>query len=136
MTSKLMHAIVGVGIAFGSGTGCGGSSQSTEDEPNGPDVSKFDPFCDATWPTTKGNPGPPACVDPMSQCDAILTVGCRGALGPQHCDFIRYSAFCVDGEWMCHPDTIPETECRCYGEAPPGSVCTDMGLVPADGGAG
>jgi len=135
MTSKLLHAIVGVGIAFGSGAGCGGSSQSTEDAPEGPDVSKFDPFCDATWPTTKGQPAPPACTDPMSECDPVTRLSCRDALGPLQCDFIRYSAFCIDGAWLCHPDTIREVDCRCYGELPAGTVCTEMGPMPA-GGAG
>jgi hypothetical protein len=134
MTSKLLHAIVGVGIAFGSGAACGGNSQSTEDAPQGPDTSKFDPFCDATWPTTKGNPSPPACVDPDKECAANQTLGCRDKLGPLHCGYIRSSAFCIDGEWLCHPDTITETECRCYGPLAEGQVCTDMGVV--DGGAG
>lgn len=131
MTSKLLHAIVGVGIAFGAGTGCGGTSTSEEGEnpSDGPDRSKFDPFCDATWPTTKGNPGPPACTDPMMQCDQGARLSCAKSLGGRQCDFERYSAFCIDGEWLCHPDHVDYTHCRCYGETPPGMVCTDTGWM-------
>lgn len=131
MTSKLLHAIVGLGIAVGAGTGCGGSSQSPKDEANGPDTSKFDPFCDSTWPTTKGNPGPPACVDPMNECDIGTRLTCYESPGPMRCDGERHSAFCIDGKWMCHPDTINALDCRCFGEAPPNQTCTQDGWMPA-----
>ena len=28
----------------------------------------LDAFCDAPWPTTKGSPPVPACVDPLGEC--------------------------------------------------------------------
>lgn len=136
MTSKLLHAIVGVGIAIGAGAGCGGSSVSSEVEPKGPDTSKFDPFCDASWPTTKGSPGPPACVDPMNQCDPSTRVVCYAPLEPKRCDYERSSAFCIDGTWQCHPELVDAVNCKCFGDGPPGYVCTDTGWMPAPGGAG
>jgi hypothetical protein len=137
MTSKLLHAIVGVGIAFGAGVGCGGSSTSVEEggPPNGgPDLSKFDPFCDAAWPTTKGSPGPPACTDPKNECDPLARTTCAESLGGLRCDYERYSAFCIDREWVCHPEHVDYTECRCLGEVPPGRVCTEMGWTATGAG--
>jgi hypothetical protein len=136
MTSKLLHAIVGVGIAVGAGTGCGGSSQSADEPPEGPDLSKFDPFCDATWPTTKGNPGPPACTDPMNECDPAMRLYCGKSTGRMQCDYTRYSSFCIDQEWVCHPDHVEMTECKCLGEPPPNYVCTETGWMMAGGSAG
>jgi hypothetical protein len=138
MTSKLLHAIVGVGIAFGAGAGCGGSSSSESDAATdgGPDTSKFDPFCDATWPTTKGYPGPPACTDPRNECDPHTRLTCASSLGGARCDDERYSAFCIEGAWVCHPDQVVFTDCRCFGEIPPGKVCTESGWATPAGGAG
>jgi hypothetical protein len=134
-TTNLLHAIVGVGIAMGAGTACSGSSTSQEASPDdGPDVSKFDPFCDATWPTTKTTPAPPACTDPNLECDEFTRLPCAEPLGARQCGFERFSAFCIDGEWLCHPDHVDYTGCRCFGETPPGKVCTPTGWMPASPG--
>lgn len=136
MTSKLLQAIVGVGIAFGAGTGCGGSSTSVDDAPNdGPDASKFDPFCDSTWPTTKGNPGPPLCTDPQMACDPLTRLSCVKPIDGLRCEHERHSGFCIDGEWQCHPDQVDYTTCRCFGEPPPDMVCTETGWMSTGPGS-
>jgi hypothetical protein len=128
-----LHAIVGVGIAFGAG--CGGSSTESETaNDDGPDPSKFDPFCDSTWPTTKGSPGPPTCTDPKNECDPVTRLSCSVSLGGLRCDYERHSAFCVDGAWLCHPDQADIAQCRCFGEIPPGMVCTETGWAPTSPG--
>jgi hypothetical protein len=141
-TSKLLHAIVGVGIAFGGGTACGGTSTSQEQSPTsqeespdaGPDVSKFDPFCDAAWPITKATLPPPVCTDPNLECDEFTRLACAKPITSLQCEFTRYSAFCIDGEWACHPDQVDYTECRCFGDAPPGLVCTLTGWMSSSPG--
>jgi hypothetical protein len=130
MTSKLLHAIVGVGIAFGAG--CGGSSDETAKD-DGPDPSKFDPFCDTAWPTTKANQAPPMCTDPASECDPVTRLVCAKPLDGRSCEG-RHSAFCIEGEWLCHPDQVASTECSCFSDNFP--FCTESGWSEADGGAG
>jgi hypothetical protein len=124
MTSKLLHAIVGVGIAFGSGAGCGGSSASDEEAANGGPDPRFDPFCDTTWPTTKATPAPPACTDPTNECDAATRHTCAKPLGGDGCEG-RHSPFCIEGEWLCHPDQVASSECACFSDLFP--FCAESG---------
>jgi hypothetical protein len=114
MTSKLLHAIVGVGIAFGAG--CGGSSTESETA------------------NDEGSPGPPTCTDPKNECDPVTRLSCSVSLGGLRCDYERHSAFCVDGAWLCHPDQADIAQCRCFGEIPPGMVCTETGWAPTSPG--
>jgi hypothetical protein len=52
------------GGCLGHSTDAGdGDKELGDDVDTGGDVA-LDPFCDAAWPTTKGNPYPPSCVDP------------------------------------------------------------------------
>ena len=80
MASKLFHTIVGFGISLGAAVACGGESETRVHEGSagdggvtppgdaGPDAPP-DAFCDASWPTTKGQPPPPLdCVDPRGEC--------------------------------------------------------------------
>src|SRR5687767_459049 len=133
MTSKLLHAIVGVGIAFGAG--CGGSSSSEGDAApeGGPDPSKFDPFCDTTWPTTKATQAAPACTDPNNECDPGTRHTCAKPLGGQRCEE-RHAPFCIEGEWLCHPDQVESTECACFSDNFP--FCAESAWAQPDGGAG
>lgn len=73
-----------------------------------------DAFCDAAWPTTKGNPGPPACVDPNGECaDAGSPTYCWKDDGTGACDFGQSLApFCVGVQWQCQSGTIPAADCR------------------------
>jgi hypothetical protein len=71
-TSRLFQAIVGFGIALGA-VGCA-SSESQDDEAAATEAAQtHDPFCEVSWPTTKGGGGPrpstaQACIDPHHQC--------------------------------------------------------------------
>lgn len=96
MSSRLFHAIVGVGVSVGT-TACSG----LVDEPGPSPVADardasiardvwqdtdakadaasdarviFDAFCDAPWPTTKGGGRPeqrPACTNPEGRCVVV-----------------------------------------------------------------
>jgi hypothetical protein len=75
-TSRLFHAVVGVGIALGAlSVGCAVSADPTE-ESNATEAAQtqgHDPFCEVSWPTTKGGGGPrpsaaQSCIDPHHQC--------------------------------------------------------------------
>jgi hypothetical protein len=134
MTSKLLHAIVGVGIAFGTGAGCGGSTASESDgAADGTPDPRFDPFCDTTWPTTKATQAPPACTDPNNECDPGTRHTCAKPLGGQRCEE-RHAPFCIEGQWLCHPDQVESTECACFTDNFP--FCTENGWAQADAGAG
>lgn len=77
-----------------------------------------DAFCDAAWPTTKGNPKPPACVDPNGECvDAgppshCIPVADAGDAGS--CDWGAGTSapFCVDNEWRCQAGTVDWGTCQ------------------------
>jgi hypothetical protein len=160
MTSKLRRTIVGVGIAlggaapgcFGNSTADGDASDSDDDtfdagdpDAGGPDASfdassdafadSVNPFCDVSWPPTKGNPTPGrvACVDPLGECvDAWPPNRCYKMLDPGVCitDQDRQGPlYCVNGEWHCPPGSDDGTACRCF---PPSEA--DIGICP-DAGA-
>jgi hypothetical protein len=75
-----------------------------------------DAFCDAAWPTTKGNPGPPKCTDPNGECaDAGFPNYCVGQDDAGACDFAwnkTTAPFCVNKEWRCQPGTTSIDQCQ------------------------
>lgn len=154
MGSRLFHTLVGVGISLGAtGTGCGGqSTDAAESVTRGTTVgsggSDFgggsgapgtaaqggdgsDPFCDTTWPTTKGDPPIPECVDPDHECQDEFALRCLIPVGEFACDggFERsYAPFCVDGSWECEAGLVPVTECKCLAPLAEGQICTEDGI--------
>jgi hypothetical protein len=121
----------------GSAAGVSGAGGLTDAGTDGPD-----PFCDTTWPTTKGNPAaPPTCADqaacggPVNDAGFPRWLQCRVRLGDFQCEYFHVTSYCKDGEWACPPDGIPPGDCRCFGPTPAGMICTEDGFVPIDGGA-
>jgi hypothetical protein len=72
-----------------------------------------DAFCDAAWPTTKGNPKPPACTDPNDECvDAGSPGYCVPVGDAGTCEWSgTFAPFCVNQEWRCQPGTIDWGSC-------------------------
>ena len=74
-----------------------------------------DAFCDAAWPTTKGNPKPPACTDPNGECtDAGPHPRCVPLDDAGACDWSvieTTAAFCVNKEWRCQSGTVEWGTC-------------------------
>ena len=97
--------------------------------------ASIDPFCDVSWPPTKGNrfSGPVACVDPLRECTGKqLPYQCIRLIEPFVCDFRETRVgplYCIGGEWRCPPGTDEGARCRCYGPRPPGQTCTDAGPI-------
>jgi hypothetical protein len=95
----------------------------------------IDPFCDVSWPPTKGNEfsGPVACVDPLRECsNEPLPYRCIRLLEPYVCDLTETRVgplYCIGGAWRCPPGTDDGARCVCYGPLPPGKTCTDAGLM-------
>jgi hypothetical protein len=147
MASKLFHSLVGFGISLGAAVACGGASapQGIGDDgaagegmhsPDAGTDAPPDAFCDASWPTTKGQPGPPLdCVDPLGECAHLgHPIRCATMTEPWTCESIEMAAFCVDGAWSCEPNgRVPLSECRCWCPTPNGYVCTENGIMPAGG---
>lgn len=72
-----------------------------------------DAFCDAAWPTTKGNPKPPACTDPNNECsDAGPPHYCVPVDDAGACGFTTTAPFCVNKEWRCQSGTIDWGTCQ------------------------
>lgn len=75
-----------------------------------------DAFCDAAWPTTKGNPKPPGCTDPNGECvDAGPMHRCIPVDDAGGCDWTAFQTtapFCVSSEWRCSPGTVNLEECQ------------------------
>lgn len=142
MASKLFHTLVGFGISLGAAVACGGTSGTIGNEgaagtsgDAGTDAPP-DAFCDASWPTTKGQPPPPLeCVDPLGECAHLgFPARCATPTAPWTCEGTETAAYCVDGQWSCEPHgRIPLAECRCWGTTPPGYVCTENGLELSGG---
>ena len=98
----------------------------------------LDAFCDAAWPTTKGNPGGPTC-GPIDGCaDAGPAPRCYAELGPSTCATSTGSSgsgsgstgsgqvlavWCVGGKWECPTGSIPDNECKCWGPLEAGQTC-------------
>jgi len=161
MTSKLRRTIVGVGIALGgTAPGCFGSSSADDAAPGSgdddtsdggvPDAQSSDaamdastdawpdatdPFCDVSWPPTKGNPTPGtvACVDPLGECaNAFPPSRCFKMVEPGACltnQDRQGPLYCVNGQWECPPGTDNGASCWCW---PPSEA--DVGICP-DAGA-
>jgi len=167
MRSKLFRAVVGVGLSLGgSGAGCSGNSTSDDDgsggDPNGtggkagsggtagdphagtaglPTDAGTDAFCDAAWPTTKGNPAPPPSCEEQAECGGPPDAGfgflrCRPKLDEHLCDYLLVTSECENGVWQCPADAMVDSECWCIGPPPTGYICTEMGFQLADGGTG
>ena len=74
-----------------------------------------DAFCDAAWPTTKGNPKPPACTDPNGECaDAGHPDFCIDLDDAGACNWVSQTTapFCVNAEWRCLPGTTSISTCQ------------------------
>lgn len=146
MSSRLYRAIIGVGISLGTTmSACGAIDTSSVQSPSdndagaeveatprtdaaGLDASKdviLDAFCDATWPTTKGNSGGPTCGPTDACADSGPAPRCFEAIGPSICESHRpgFAAWCVGGEWKCSHGSIPGTDCKCWGPLQPGQSC-------------
>jgi hypothetical protein len=146
MASKLFHTLVGFGISLGAAVACGGATGTIGNEGSAGD-SGMDPgdagtdappdaFCDASWPTTKGQPPPPLdCVDPLGECAHLgYPSRCGTPTAPWTCEGSETAAYCVDGQWSCEPHgRVPRDECRCWSPAPPGYVCTENGFELSGG---
>lgn len=131
MSSKLLHAIVGAGIALGSGGACMRSSDGL-DEPT-PDA-----FCDTSWPVTKGGEVHtfPVCLDPTGECRAQEPeVACIRGFGSYSCEGAIVAATCLEAAWKCPDGWQRLDECPCLGTPPPGYVCTEDGFVKVGSGA-
>ena len=77
----------------------------------------LDAFCDAAWPTTKGNPGGPTCgaidgcqdAGPALRCYTLVdaaTSTCQSTSAV-------FPAWCVGGEWQCSGG-VPQAQCKCW----------------------
>ena len=119
------------------GSGDGGSG-GTEPGAAGQGGDGTDPFCDTTWPTTKGNPSVPECVDPEHQCENEWPLRCLIPVGEFACDGHfehAYAPFCIQGEWECESGLVPVSECRCLAPIAEGYICTEDGIMPLEGAA-
>jgi len=148
-TDGSAHAVASTNASGGSGGadnsgqgGSGGAGDSGATAGGGPDWgvtgasgeagAHSDPFCDTTWPTTKGNPPIPECADPHNECEdeplrCLIVVGefaCDGHYDRAH------APLCVNGAWVCEPGLVPATECKCLAPLAEGHVCTRDGVVP------
>lgn len=170
MYTRLWQAVVGVGLAMGAtGSGCLGKAEVSQpvqagDDAGGqadvvsadvtedsghrdadalpPDVLQ-DALCDTSWPTTKGNPGPPpSCEDQLACAGAGVDAGvrpwptCASHLGERVCDSARAAALCISGAWACPPGYVDARECWCWGDLSPIDFeCTPSGWLSREGGA-
>jgi hypothetical protein len=88
MTSRLFRAIVGVGISLGTASAAclGAVSEGGPSTADAPGDVILDAFCDAAWPTTKGNPSGPTC-GPIEHCaEAGPAPHCYRLVAPSTCD--------------------------------------------------
>ena len=130
MSSKLLHAIVGAGIALGSSGACMNS-------PSGLDDPSPDAFCDNSWPVTKGGEAHafPECLDPTGECrQQEPEVACIRTFGSFSCEGAIVAATCEDAAWKCPDGWQRVDDCPCFGTPPPGYVCTADGLIELGGG--
>lgn len=129
--------VAGAGGSSGANAGASGTGGLTDAGADAPD-----PFCDTTWPTTKGNPAaPPKCEDqvacggPFNDAGFQRWLQCRSRLGEHQCDWSHVTSYCNNGQWACPPEGILPVDCWCVGETPPGWICTENGWVSVDRGA-
>lgn len=96
----------------------GGNTQSDAraDVADAPHDVVLDAFCDAAWPTTKGNPGGPTC-GPIHDCiDAGPAPHCWQAVDAITCNSSApgVPAWCVGGTWHCSTGALPNEACKCW----------------------
>jgi hypothetical protein len=149
--SRLFHTLVVLGLQLGVGTACGGEiavqehgrtkrdeapisdvanvGLPTEDAAVSPIADAFatpdviaKAFCDVPWPTTKGNPRRPVCLDPNTCTEQ-----------PAERIFVC-SKVVEDGCFLRGPDPQRYPNCgvgRFEGklECPPGSVDLDVPVI-------
>lgn len=74
-----------------------------------------DAFCDASWPTTKGDRNGPTC-GPIADChDSGPAPQCIGVNANGTCDGTGPAvAWCMNGQWQCSTNTIPREACKCF----------------------
>jgi hypothetical protein len=86
-----------------------------------------DAFCDAAWPTTKGSPPLPACINPNKECKDEEVFPCAPVIDDKTCqgDSTKWTAsVCVNKTWTCAPGRRAERDCRCWS-GPNGVTCRD-----------
>lgn len=106
------------------GSGVNDAADAAGDAPK--DVI-LDAFCDAAWPTTKGNPGGPTC-GPVTECAEAgaaprcyrVVTSSTFACDPQPPPEV---AWCIRGHWECSGDGVPQEQCTCWA----GQPCNDGG---------
>lgn len=128
--SSEMSASSGIGGGEGGNGGSGGADPGAA----GQGGDGFDPFCDTSWPTTKGNPPVPECVDPDHACQDEPPLRCYVPTGEFTCDGAfgkTYAPFCVNGSWQCESGLVSATECKCFTWQADDHVCSN-GAVPAE----
>jgi hypothetical protein len=89
----------------------------------------WDAWCDAAWPTTKGSPPLPTCIDPKTECKQDEVFPCAVALDAKTCDqdhTTQTASVCVNGKWTCKPGRRAVQECTCW-RGPSGDTCKDGG---------
>ncbi|HEX6764221.1 MAG TPA: hypothetical protein VF103_02060 [Polyangiaceae bacterium] len=99
-----------------------------------------DPFCDVSWPPTKGgSPGKVACVDPLGDCaDTWPPWRCYRVVGENTCSNqfqFEGPLYCIDGQWRCPPGSSEGASCLCWGPLSAGQSCSDAGVIVDGGGA-
>lgn len=74
-----------------------------------------DAFCDASWPTTKGDRNGPTC-GPIADChDSGPAPWCMTINAAGTCDGTGPAvAWCMNGQWRCSTNTIPREACTCF----------------------
>jgi hypothetical protein len=104
-------------------------------------IDAADPFCDVSWPPTKGNPTPGTvpCVDPLGECtDAWPPWRCYEMPSPGTClgEHDRVGPlYCIGGQWLCPPGSDDGQRCECW-PLPDGSGCNDAGGSGGTSGTG
>ena len=82
----------------------------------------LDAFCDAAWPTTKGNPGPTC--GPIAECaEAGPTPQCHPLTAPLTCETRMVPVWCVAGKWECSTGSVVVNACKCWGTPDAGATC-------------
>lgn len=74
-----------------------------------------DAFCDASWPTTKGDRSGPTCGAVANCHDAGPAPWCMTVNAGGSCDGTGPAvAWCIGGQWRCSTNTIPREACTCF----------------------
>jgi hypothetical protein len=95
-----------------------GDADAGDAAPDAPKDAGLDAFCDASWPTTKGNPGGPTCGDVTGCADAGYQPRCvvQTASSPVTCNpnVDAFPAWCVSTQWQCSEGSVPQEQCECW----------------------